>query len=64
MRGSRIADSIVNEMRKKEYYQKKVTRRKCVLNGEKKCDRCYYSNICDDIEDKGSELDGTGEENR
>ena len=55
MKGSRIAGQIINDMKRQEYYQKKVTRRKCIKEGEKKCDKCWYANICDDVEIKEEE---------
>lgn len=50
MKGGRNASFIVAEMRRKQYYQNKVVRQKCVIDKEKQCNKCQYRDICDDKE--------------
>lgn len=47
MRGSFIAAQIIDEMKREQYYKKKVQREKCK---DKECSECKYQDICDDAE--------------
>lgn len=49
MRGSRIAESIIMDMRKEQYYKNKK-REKCIVDNQKKCTICKYQRICEDAE--------------
>lgn len=44
MRGSRIAEEIIDEMKRKECYKKKTQREKCK---DKDCNKCNYNDICE-----------------
>lgn len=47
MRGSSIANEIVNEYKKQQYYNRK-RREKCK---DRNCDKCKYIDICEGCED-------------
>lgn len=59
MKGSIIASYIDEEYKKKKAYTNKK-RQKCVVEGEKQCEKCVYFEICADMEGKN----GKREENR
>lgn len=50
MRGSWIAEQIIQDMRREQYWKNKVIRRQCYKDGIKQCDKCMYRNICEDKE--------------
>lgn len=52
MKGSIIASQIINDMKKEEYYKRKVQRNKCVIDSKKQCDICKYQYICENCEVK------------
>ena len=51
MRGSILADQIMREEQRKEYFRKKK-RKQCIVDKEKQCLKCEYRNICDGVEDE------------
>ena len=44
------ASYVISEMKKEEYYKKKVQRQKCIVDNEKQCSKCKYEEICEDKE--------------
>lgn len=48
---SQIADEIVREYKLKKYYENKK-RKKCILDEKKQCDKCNYSKICIEKEER------------
>ena len=51
MRGSYIAENIIRDMRKEQYYKNKK-REKCIVEQKKQCTICKYQKICEDAEVK------------
>lgn len=51
MKGSWIAAQIEADLRRERYWKNKKTRQRCYQDGVKQCDKCMYSNICDDKEE-------------
>ena len=49
MRGSYIAENIIREMQKEQYYKNKK-RAKCIVDQKKQCTICRYQKICEDAE--------------
>lgn len=49
-RGSLIAEQIIQDMRREQYWKNKVTRQKCYIDNEKQCNKCMYKEICDSVE--------------
>lgn len=52
MKGSRIADEIINDMKREESFKKKAIRNQCLVNKKKQCDKCRYQDICLEREEK------------
>lgn len=50
MRGSKLAAEIIADMKREEYFKKKAVRKKCIIDGIKKCDECRYQDICEEKE--------------
>lgn len=44
------ASYVISEMKKEEYYKKKVQRQKCIVDNEKQCNKCKYEEVCEDKE--------------
>ena len=44
-----VADKIVSDYRREQYYKNKIKRQKCK---EKECKECNYNNICEDKEEE------------
>ena len=51
MKGSRIADEIIADMKREEFFKQRAIRNRCIKNKEKKCNECHYRNICKDKEE-------------
>lgn len=49
MRGSYIAENIIREMQKEQYYKNKK-RAKCIVDQKKQCTICKYQKLCEDAE--------------
>ena len=45
---SYIADSIINDYKREQYFKKKVKRQSCK---DKKCIECSLRSICEDVEE-------------
>lgn len=50
MKGSRLADKIIQEQRREESFRKLVIRKECIINNKKQCDKCRYIDICENKE--------------
>lgn len=48
MAGSRIAEQIIEERKRKEAFRKKVIREQC---RDKECEECKYIEICENRKD-------------
>lgn len=55
MRGSWIAENIIRDLRREQYYKDKK-RAKCIVDKKKQCTICRYQKICEDVEIKKEEL--------
>lgn len=55
MRGSIIALYIDEEYKIRKAYANKK-RKKCVIEGEKQCEKCVYFEICVDVKEKCNEV--------
>lgn len=55
MRGSIIASYIDEEYKIRKAYANNK-RQKCVVEGEKQCEKCTYFEICADIEESNDEV--------
>ena len=55
MKGSIIASYIDEEYKIRKAYKKKK-RQKCVVEGEKQCEKCAYFEICADIKESNNEV--------
>lgn len=55
MSGSKIAEQIIRDLRREQYYKNKK-RAKCVVDKKKQCTICKYQKICEDVEIKKEEL--------
>lgn len=55
MRGSIIASYIDEEYKIRKAYANKK-RQKCVVKGEKQCEKCAYFEICADIKESNNEV--------
>ena len=51
MKGSILAEYIMNDYRKQKYYKDKK-RTKCIIDKQKQCNKCKYAEICEDMEIK------------
>lgn len=51
MRGSRIAAEIEQDIKREQYFKRKVIRNQCIINKEKQCDKCGYRDICEDYKE-------------
>ena len=48
MKGSRIADEIIQEQKREKAFKQKVIREQCK---DKECEKCRYVEICDNKKD-------------
>lgn len=48
MKGSRIADEIIQEQKREEAFKKKAIREQCK---DKKCEECRYAEVCENKKD-------------
>lgn len=55
MRGSIIASYIDEEYKLRKAYANKK-RQKCIVEGEKQCEKCAYFEICVDVKEKCNEV--------
>lgn len=55
MRGSIIASYIDEEYKLRKVYANKK-RQKCVVEGERQCEKCTYFEICADIKESNNEV--------
>lgn len=55
MRGSIIASYIDEEYKTRKAYENKK-RQKCVVEGEKQCEKCVYFEICADVKESNNEV--------
>lgn len=46
MKGSRIADEIIQDWKREYYFKKKAIRNECIVNKKKQCKECRYQDIC------------------
>lgn len=47
MKGSRLADKIIQEQRREESFRKLAIRKRCIIDNKKQCDKCRYKYICE-----------------
>ena len=47
-KGSIIAAEIIEEMKREEYYKKRIKQNKCIIDSKKQCDICKYREACED----------------
>lgn len=47
-KGSLIAAEIIEEMKREEYYKKRIKQNKCIIDSKKQCDICKYREACED----------------
>lgn len=46
--GSLIAAEIIEEMKREEYFKKRIKQNKCILDSKKQCNICKYREACED----------------
>lgn len=56
MKGSRLADKIIQEQRREESFRKLAIRKECIINNKKQCDKCRYIDICENRLERKSSL--------
>ena len=47
-KGSLIAAEIIEEMKREEYFKKRIKQNKCIIDSKKQCDICKYRAACED----------------
>lgn len=47
-KGSSIAAEIIADLKREEYFKKKIKRNKCIVDSKKQCNICKYREACED----------------